>query len=143
MQAVFLPFLLDQRQATSSSSHLLDSMFSFTPAEPRPDLSSTPPTPQSTPKTHQQHQQQSSRSSNSSFEWPVSSLTSLIPSDDAACTSFRIRLLRTGAPSESLLRTISVPTLIVSSAQDRLLPSKYEGTSLQRNSTHHTGLYCP
>lgn len=121
-----LPILLDPRQAEPSSSALLRSMFNFTPAQVPPglrDASGNPPsqgriatTPQAAPAeapgTARQQQQS---------EW-VST-----PSQQAACSSFRIQLLRNGALPERVLRRVGVPIVLVCSAQDRLLPSKFEG----------------
>lgn len=45
----------------------------------------------------------------------------------AAAANFRTNLLRTGNLSDRVLRRIDVPTLLISSAKDRMLPSLAEG----------------
>lgn len=50
----------------------------------------------------------------------------------AAAANFRTNLLRSGDPGEAVLRSIRAPTLLLSSARDRLLPSIREGARLAR-----------
>jgi pimeloyl-ACP methyl ester carboxylesterase len=45
----------------------------------------------------------------------------------AAAANFRSNLMRTGNLSERELRGLEVPTLIITSAKDRMLPSIAEG----------------
>lgn len=59
----------------------------------------------------------------------LGSLTSFLPS---ATASWRLRLLNSGGMSDLDLSSIRVPTLVVASAGDKLLPSLSESTRLQR-----------
>jgi pimeloyl-ACP methyl ester carboxylesterase len=49
----------------------------------------------------------------------------------AAAANYRSNLLRTGNLSDRVLRRIDTPTLLLSSAKDRMLPSLAEGAQPQ------------
>lgn len=48
----------------------------------------------------------------------------------AAAANFRTNLLRSGDPGEEVMRRVSMPVLLITSARDRLLPSIAEGESV-------------
>ncbi|GIL73806.1 hypothetical protein Vretimale_5333 [Volvox reticuliferus] len=50
----------------------------------------------------------------------------------AAAANFRTNLLRSGDPGEEVLRCVTTPVLLITSARDRLLPSITEGARLGR-----------
>ena len=50
----------------------------------------------------------------------------------AAAANFRVGLLREGDLPDLQLKRVSVPTVIISSARDRMLPSIQEGSRLLR-----------
>ncbi|GLI61318.1 hypothetical protein VaNZ11_003674 [Volvox africanus] len=50
----------------------------------------------------------------------------------AAAANFRTNLLRSGDPGEEVLRRVTAPVLLITSAKDRLLPSIMEGARLGR-----------
>lgn len=51
----------------------------------------------------------------------------LVSYGPAGAANWRINLLRTGNLSDAQLRSVTVPTLIITSARDRLIPSITEG----------------
>jgi hypothetical protein len=121
MQTVLMPFFLDPRQAAPASRSLLRSMFNFNPAQAPPSSSLSDQAATMSPVNEGEP---GSLDYSSSKQLNALAYT---PSERAVCTSFRMQLLRTGGLPDSIIQTVAVPAVLVCSAQDRLLPSIYEG----------------
>lgn len=118
MQAILLPLLTDVSRTDEASTQSLREMMAMAPAQSE----AAPPAPR--PRTSQGLFAAFAALQRPSFE--------LRPHAPAQAVDFRLRLLQNGALDDAELARIKVPTLVVASAKDRLLPSLREGTRLQR-----------
>jgi pimeloyl-ACP methyl ester carboxylesterase len=108
MQGVMLPLLLDSRQADPAAGGILRGMFNMAAPDARegsaPEGSAAVRAARAT-QPHPEH----------GYHEP------------SACTSFRLKMLRSGDLPHGTLSRIHTPTLLICSAQDRLFPSMREG----------------
>ncbi|GAX74282.1 hypothetical protein CEUSTIGMA_g1731.t1 [Chlamydomonas eustigma] len=129
-QATLLPLLVDMSRVNEKGQEQLKNMVSMEPADPlllRPGSITVPP-----------------RSNNSqSSSWLPQLPLALLGYGPAAAANFRVGLLRDSDLPDVQLRRLSVPTLIISSAKDRMLPSIEEGARLLRLIPQSTRIILP